>query len=140
MRIDYPRRGRAGLRHWLPSWRQLLSFVLLGTAAVAGILVILVARTTVPAPNELTTAQTTIVYWNDGKHELGRLGDANRINVTLEQVPLNTQHAVLAAEDRDFYNEGGISPKGIGRAIWNNLSGGSLQGGSTITQQYAKNA
>ena len=50
------------------------------------------------------------------------------------------QHAVLAAEDRDFYEHGGFSPTGIGRAIWNNVSGGDLQGGSTITQQYAKNA
>ncbi len=50
------------------------------------------------------------------------------------------QHAVLAAEDRSFYDHGGVSPLGIGRAVWNNLTGGSTQGGSTITQQYAKNA
>ena len=54
--------------------------------------------------------------------------------------PITVQHAVLAAEDRDFYDHGGFSPVGIGRAVWNNVSGGSTQGGSTITQQYAKNA
>jgi membrane peptidoglycan carboxypeptidase len=140
VRIDYPRRGRTGVRHWLPSWRQLLSLAVLGFVAVVGTFAVLVARTDVPAPNDVATAQTTIVYWNDGTHELGRLGDANRVSVPLDQVPLTLQHAVLAAEDRGFYDEGGFSPSGIGRAIWNNVSGGSLQGGSTITQQYAKNA
>ena len=140
MRIDYPRRGRTGVRHWLPSWRQLLSLAALGFVAVVGVFAVLVARTTVPEPNDVATAQTTIVYWGDGKTELGRLGDANRVSVPLDQVPLTMQHAVLSAEDREFYDEGGFSPKGIGRAIWNNVSGGSTQGGSTITQQYAKNA
>ena len=50
------------------------------------------------------------------------------------------QKAVLAAEDRSFYENRGISPTGIARAFWNNLRGGATQGGSTITQQYAKNA
>jgi len=140
VRIDYPRRGRTGVRHWLPSWRQLLSLAVLGFVAVVGTFAVLVARTDVPQPNDVATAQTTIVYWNDGKTELGRFGDANRVSVPLDQVPLAMQHAVLSAEDREFYDEGGFSPKGIGRAIWNNLSGGSVQGGSTITQQYAKNA
>ena len=50
------------------------------------------------------------------------------------------QKAVLAAEDRSFYENRGISPTGIARAFWTNLRGGATQGGSTITQQYAKNA
>jgi membrane peptidoglycan carboxypeptidase len=47
---------------------------------------------------------------------------------------------VLAAEDRSFYENRGISPSGIARAFWSNLRGNATQGGSTITQQYAKNA
>jgi membrane peptidoglycan carboxypeptidase len=140
VRIDYPRAGRTGVLRWLPSWRQLLSLVVIGGLAAVGAFALLVARTDVPQPNDVATAQTSIVYWNDGTTELGRLGDANRINVELDQVPLDVQHAVLAAEDRDFYEHGGFSPTGIGRAIWNNVSGSDLQGGSTITQQYAKNA
>ena len=140
MRIDYPRRGRTGIRHWLPSWRQLLSIAGLLVVAGVGTFAFLVATTSVPQPNDVATAQTTIVYWSNGKTELGRLGSSNRISVPLSQVPQDVQHAVLAAEDRDFYNEGGFSPTGIGRAIVNNLQGGDLQGGSTITQQYAKNA
>jgi membrane peptidoglycan carboxypeptidase len=46
---------------------------------------------------------------------------------------------VLAAENRTFYTDSGISPKGIARALYTNVSGGSTQGGSTITQQLAKN-
>ena len=140
MRIDYPRADRTGARHWLPSWRQVLAVLGLLVLAGAATFAILVARTTVPAPNDVATAQTTIVYWDNGKTELGRLGSSNRISVPLSQVPVAVQHAVLAAEDRGFYTEGGFSPAGIGRAIINNVKGGDLQGGSTITQQYAKNA
>ena len=80
------------------------------------------------------------MYYADGKNEVGRLGDTSRRSVPLDEVPLVTQRAILAAEDRDYYNHGGISPLGFARALFNNVSGGSTQGGSTITQQYAKNA
>jgi membrane peptidoglycan carboxypeptidase len=53
---------------------------------------------------------------------------------------MNVRHAVLAAEDRGFYSNRAFSITGIARAVLNNLRGGSLQGGSTITQQYAKTA
>jgi membrane peptidoglycan carboxypeptidase len=110
--------------------------------AALGVLafVIMVARTTVPTPNEIATSEATIVYWADGTSEIGRLGEATRRSVALQDIPLDVQHAVLAAEDRTFYEHGGVSPLGIGRAVVNNITGGSTQGGSTITQQYAKNA
>ena len=96
--------------------------------------------TTIPTPNELATSQATVVYYADGTNEVGRLGDSSRRSVPLSDVPDQVQKAVLAAEDRDFYDHGGISPVGFVRAVINNLTGGSTQGGSTITQQYAKNA
>ena len=49
------------------------------------------------------------------------------------------QHEVVSAEDRTFYTNKGIDPRGIARAFYNNLRGGPTQGGSTITQQYVKN-
>ena len=50
------------------------------------------------------------------------------------------QKAMLAAEDQDFYQNNGISPTGIARAVWVAVKGGqATQGGSTITQQYVKN-
>lgn len=140
MPIDYPRAGRTGPCKLVPSWRQALFLVFLGAAALVGTFFVLLARTTIPPPNEIASAQTSIVYWNDGKTVLGTFGTANRISIPLSQVPLVTQHAVLAAEDREFYNEGGFSPQGVIRAALNNVRGGSTQGASTITQQYAKNA
>ena len=111
-----------------------------GAIVFVGLFAIAVATTTIPKPSEVAVAQATVVYWADGKTTLGRLGNVNRESVPLYDVPLQTRHAVLAAEDRSFYSHGGFSFTGIGRAVLNNLRGRPSQGGSTITQQYAKNA
>jgi membrane peptidoglycan carboxypeptidase len=140
LRVDYPRAAYDGVRRFLPSWKQLLALAGLGVLLVFAAVSVAYARTPIPTPNELVKAQTTRVYYSNGTTEIGRFGDQNRINVGLSQVPDHVQKAVLAAEDRSFYSNRGISPTGIGRAFWNNLRGGSVQGGSTITQQYAKNA
>ncbi len=124
-------------RGWL---LRIIIGVLLLVGIGIGAATIAVAMTDVPSPNEVSSSEATIVYWADGTTELGRLGEATRRSVPLASVPIEVQNAVLAAEDRTFYEHGGISPLGLGRAIWNNVSGGSTQGGSTITQQYAKNA
>lgn len=138
--IDYPRVGRRGLRRWIPSKKLIFGGTLLGAFLVVGGFTAAVALTPIPEANDVARAETTIVYWNDGKTELGRLGEANRISIPLSAMPTDLQHAVLAAEDRDFYNHGGFDPGAIARAAWNDVSGGDTQGGSTITQQYAKNA
>jgi membrane peptidoglycan carboxypeptidase len=140
VRVDYPRQAHDGFRRFVPSWRQLLALAGIGFLMIVAVFSVAYARTTIPTPNEMVSAQTTIVYFSNGKSEIGRFGDQNRINITIDQVPDYVQHAVLAAEDRTFYTNKGISPTGIVRAFWNNLKGGSTQGGSTITQQYAKNA
>jgi membrane peptidoglycan carboxypeptidase len=100
------------------------------------------ASTDVPSADAVTNNQTTVVYYSDGTTEMARLAAAegNRTNVTLDQVSEPARQAVLAAENRSFYSDPGISFTGITRAAWNNLTGGSTQGGSTITQQYVKNA
>src|SRR5438270_176756 len=97
------------------------------------------AVTSIPSPNSVATRQSTLILYSNGK-TLARLGDTNRTNVTLAQVPVDVQHAVLSAEDRSFESEPGISPTGILRALVVDLKGGEVQGGSTITQQYVKNA
>ena len=67
-------------------------------------------------------------------------GSEDRISVTYDQLPPVLVQAVLAAEDRTFYDHGGVDPVGIVRALWANLRSDSVQqGGSTITQQYVKN-
>ncbi|MGB8649922.1 MAG: transglycosylase domain-containing protein [Mycobacteriales bacterium] len=122
------------------SWKKRI-----GVVAGAGFLLLVAfvgvgyALTDVPSPNKIATDQATRILYSDGS-EIGRLGKNRRI-VPLSQVSKDAQHAVLAAEDRDFYSEPGISIKGIGRALFTNVRGGGVQqGGSTITQQYAKNA
>lgn len=122
-------------------WLVAATLALLTTAGVVAFSIVL-ARTEVPTPNDLATTEATVVYYAGGKHEIGRLSDANRRAADLPQVPMHVQQAVLAAEDRGFYEHGGISPVSIARAAINNVfdSGPWTQGGSTITQQYAKNA
>ncbi len=64
----------------------------------------------------------------------------DRVLIKLEETPKALIDGLLASEDRDFYQHFGISMRGIGRAMWANLrAGGMVQGGSTITQQLAKN-
>lgn len=139
MRIDYPRAGRSGLRRFLPSWRQLLGVVVLGVALVVAGFGAAYALVDVPQPKDQQLAQASVVYYRDGKTELGRFGDINRTAVPLDKVPQYVQDAVLAAEDRTFYTNRGISPTGIARALYRDVVGGGSQGGSTITQQYVKN-
>ncbi|MGV1004398.1 MAG: transglycosylase domain-containing protein [Candidatus Nanopelagicales bacterium] len=144
MKIDYPRSGRSGLTRFVPSWKQVLATVftlgLLAVIAVIAILSYFWFTVEIPDENEVAQAQTTIVYWDDAKTEMARIGDTNRISVPLSEIPEHTQQAVLAAEDRDFFEHNGFAVRGFARAVWTNLRTGSSQGGSTITQQYAKNA
>jgi membrane peptidoglycan carboxypeptidase len=115
---------------------------LLTAVLVVGIAVgVAYARTSIPSPSSIATAQTTTLYYSDGKTVLARIGTTTRKDVPLTAVPVHVRNAVLAAEDRQFYSEPGISPTGIMRAMYEDVKGGDVaQGGSTITQQYAKNA
>ena len=123
-------------------WKRLVLLGAVGSVVGVGALVgVGYAVTDVPPPSASATATATRILYADGS-ELGRVGTENRIPVRLGEVPEPVQLAVLAAEDRGFYREPGISPKGIARALLTNVRGGGgvQQGGSTITQQYAKNA
>ena len=112
-----------------------------GFGFIAGATLLALAYFTVniPDPNAYINSQSTIIQYSNGE-EIGRVGTQNRQIVSLVNIPLNVRHAILAAEDRNFYSNRAFSVTGIARAIINNLRGGSLQGGSTITQQYAKTA
>lgn len=111
----------------------------LGFIAVASIFIYAYFTVSIPNPNAYVNSQTTIIQYSNGD-EIGRLGAQNRTIVPLANIPLNMRRAVLAAEDHNFYSERAFSITGIARAVLNNLRGGALQGGSTITQQYAKTA
>lgn len=141
--IDYPRSGRRGVWRWIPSWKLVAAVAGVGFAGVFFGLVAVYAKTPVPQPNPDAQYQKTIVYWaaneNGSRREIGRFGDVDRHIVEGSKIPRVVKDAVIAAEDRSFYDNDGISVSGIARAAWNNVRGGSLQGGSTITQQYVKN-
>ncbi|GAA1966414.1 transglycosylase domain-containing protein [Kitasatospora viridis] len=137
--IDYPRWGKRGIRRWLPSWKQVLTLFVLffgGTVAAVGTAY---SMTTVPELKDLSPVQNNIYYWADGS-EMTRTGQTNRQIVDITQINPAMQNAVIAAENETFRTDNGIDPKGIARAVYNMASGQSTQGGSTITQQYVKNA
>ena len=95
----------------------------------------------VPKPGDIRTNQVSTILASDGS-ELAKIvpPEGNRVDVNIDQIPVHVRDAVMAAEDRDFYSNPGFSFSGFARAAKNNIFGGDTQGGSTITQQYVKNA
>lgn len=98
-----------------------------------------------PDPNKLidrSLAESTKIYARDGTTLLYEIhGDQRRTVVPLEDIPMHVRNATIVAEDQGFYGHRGFSIKGILRAFFVNLlQGGSVQGGSTITQQFVKNS
>ncbi|WP_414686294.1 transglycosylase domain-containing protein [Mycobacterium sp.] len=96
----------------------------------------------IPKPGDIRTNQVSTILASDGS-EIAKIvpPEGNRVDVNISQVPVHVRQAVIAAEDRNFYSNPGFDFGGFARAVGNNLFGnGDLQGGSTITQQYVKNA
>src|SRR5450756_1976733 len=88
--------------------------------------------------NNFKTAQNSKVFASDGTLLTELHGDENREMIALEKIPDHLQKAVIAVEDSEFFKHSGISWKSVVRALWANVVQGSVvQGGSTITQQYA---
>ncbi|WP_179382509.1 transglycosylase domain-containing protein [Streptomyces sp. SA15] len=138
--VDYPRAGRYGAARWVPSWKLVTGLFIgfIGSlVAVAGVGFALVS---VPNIAQTATAQNNVFYWADGSEMVRTGGETNRQIVNLSQIPKDMQYAVVSQENKTFYTDSGIDPKGIARAVFNMASGGETQGGSTITQQYVKNA
>ena len=138
-----PRVKGSWWRHW--TWRKALA---VATALGASVMVIAVIAITVaysrtPVPTQASEAalqQSSVVYFSNGKTQVGTFSTGtNRQMLASNQIPAVLKQAVIAAEDRHFYTEGGVSPTGILRAAYQDLTGGQFQGGSTITQQFARN-
>ncbi|MEU6631968.1 transglycosylase domain-containing protein [Streptomyces parvus] len=136
--IAYPRRGRRGVRRWLPSWRLVLGGALTGVGALLGLFALVYSQVDIPSENALAKQESNVYYWADGSHMVS-VGTVNRRNVPLDEVPVSLREAAIAAENADFYSDSGVSLRGIGRAVSSMAGGGEPQGGSTITQQYVKN-
>ena len=105
---------------------------------VVGAAVVYYQSVKIPTPSDFADDQRTTVYYSDATTEMGTFSVQNRVIVAGDQIPQSVRDAVVAGEDRSFYENPGINPLGLVRALWNNLRGGDRQGGSSITQQYAE--
>ncbi len=112
---------------------------LVGALIAVGGFVFLYQTMDIPTENAEFKTQTSFVYYDDGKSEVGKYVAQNRIAVPLDDMPEVLQHAVVSAENKTFWTDSGIDPKGILRAAFSNAKAGqTVGGGSTITQQYVK--
>jgi penicillin-binding protein 1A len=85
--------------------------------------------------------QTTVIYDRNGEVLTKLFAEQNRTDVALATMPAHLRNGVLSTEDQRFYEHTGVDPLGILRALWVDIRNpGSMHGGSTITQQYVKNA
>ncbi|MBT2230826.1 penicillin-binding protein [Nonomuraea sp. NEAU-A123] len=119
--------------------RRLLIVFGAGIVLAIGLFAVAWAMTPIPdSTQKEATAQGSVIYYRDGKTVLAKKG-IDRRTVPLAKVPQHVRDAVIAAENRSFYEDGGVSVKGTARAVWSTVSGQQLQGGSTITQQLVRN-
>ncbi|MFJ8111090.1 transglycosylase domain-containing protein [Streptomyces sp. NPDC096132] len=138
--IDYPRADKYGWQRWMPSWKLVAGLFIGFVGSMVAVAGIGYAMVGVPDVDKTATAQNNVYYWKDGSQMVATGGETNRQNISLSQIPQEMRYAVISQENKTFYEDSGIDPKGIARALFNMARGGQTQGGSTITQQYVKNA
>ncbi|MGH3340693.1 MAG: transglycosylase domain-containing protein, partial [Propionibacteriaceae bacterium] len=90
----------------------------LGLISATAVVVIGYTTTTRPDANAEFKTATTFVYYNDGKSELGNFAIQNRIPLTFDKMPETMKQATVAAENRSFWTDRGISIRGMVRAAW----------------------
>jgi penicillin-binding protein 1A len=127
-------------RFWLPA-------VLLLAIAAGGLTGIVIAyelnyskaASEVASLATYRPSQVTRVYADDGKTIIGEFALERRIPLKFEDIPPVLKNAILAVEDARFYDHVGIDPIRIVGAVWKNITADRREGGSTLTQQLAKN-
>lgn len=132
-----PRRRR--MRLVLAAVAAGLLLGMIGIGVSAGVAVA-VARREVPDITRLYAppSQTSRIYAASGEL-IASLYHENRLTIALKDIPAHVRQAVLAVEDARFYEHRGVDLTGIARAVWHNIrSGRIIEGGSTITQQLAR--
>ena len=124
-------------------WHYLILAAVVAGLSVTALIAIAAALIypALPDLDALTDYQPKLplrVYSEEGAL-IAEFGEERRAYVKIENVPKDMKDAVLAIEDRRFYQHGGIDAKGVLRAIKNNVTGRAHEGASTITMQVAKN-
>ncbi|GHF60806.1 penicillin-binding protein [Streptomyces mashuensis] len=128
---------KKGIRRFF-TWKLLLAYFVAVVGLGVGAFYALYLYVDVPTGNSAATLQSNVYKTSDGK-TIARIGEVNREEVPLSKVPEDVRKAVVAAENKNFYNDSGVDLKGTTRGIVNTVLGHGKQGGSTITQQYVKN-
>ncbi len=127
-------------------WKKFTTWVLRGIALVLAIIAItfIVVARDLPSPDQFSdrdVQQSTKIYARDGSLLYEVHGEVKRTVIPYSDMNSNIRDAVISIEDKNFYHEGGISYRGILRAVFVDLFHlGASQGGSTITQEYVRNA
>ncbi|WP_369833141.1 transglycosylase domain-containing protein [Companilactobacillus pabuli] len=124
------------------TFKNILKWFLAIVAVLAGIFLFIFVYYAFSAPSisqeNLQSGGSSTIVDSTGK-QIASLGDNKRNYVTIDKVPQQMEDAVISIEDKNFYNEPlGIDPVRIAKSAFNNVTKGTLQGGSTLTQQLVK--
>ena len=123
-------------------WQKVRPYIIPGLAVFAGIMIALIIWLTLTAPLGRAlepSEKPSLVLVDSGGAPIARRGDYKEEPVEIARLPKYVPAALIAIEDRRFYDHIGIDPRGIARALTRNVqAGGVTQGGSTLTQQLAK--
>jgi membrane peptidoglycan carboxypeptidase len=134
-----PTKKRKGFKAWLRRWWWVFVVVPL-VAAIGLLLTLFYIYSQLELPKTPPPLQTTYIYDREGNQIATLHSTVDRTIIPLSDMPLQLRHAVIAVEDKGFYDHPGIDVTGIFRAAWTDLvSGEVVQGGSTLTQQLVKN-
>ncbi|WP_420897471.1 transglycosylase domain-containing protein [Bifidobacterium samirii] len=118
--------------------KWIIGIIAAGLLAGVGAFAYFYITTDIPPAEKIALAEKTTVYYADGTTKIGSFAEQNREIIECGDLPDYVGKAIVASEDRTFYTNRGIDFKGIARALVNNITKGTRQGGSTITQQYAE--
>ncbi|TGD24631.1 PBP1A family penicillin-binding protein [Companilactobacillus suantsaicola] len=124
------------------TFKNILKWFAAIIAVLAGIFLFIFVYYAFSAPSisqeNLQSGGSSTIVDSTGK-QIASLGDNKRNYVTIDKVPQQMEDAVVSIEDKNFYNEPlGIDPVRIVKSAFNNITQGTLQGGSTLTQQLVK--
>lgn len=121
------------------NFNRIVIIIILLIGITFGFILVMVITTNQNLLNLPPAKQATIIY-DINKREYTRLFVENRLEISLQKIPDMMKKALINVEDNRFYEHSGIDFKSIARAFWVDIRGGGyIEGGSTITQQLARN-